>query len=206
MYIEIHDWKEFEQKVLYYKLNNSFNMNLTSELNHKIAGIYAIYKDDICLYVGQSKNLASRLATHLRGVYDNATNIYAWNIEKLGFPEFRTYKKELHEQILIRCEKYLMSVLKPIQNIDIDMDFHLKDGFKPSFNFSASSCYTIQNDSLDLKVTDSYPHLYQELIIRLESLYNEKVINKSIHDLLKIDLDKDEMKYFYNLGVQNGKN
>lgn len=203
MYIEIHDWKEFEQKVLYYKLNNSFNMNLTSELNHKIAGIYAIYKDDICLYVGQSKNLGSRLATHLKGKYENATNIYVWNIEAIGFSEFRAYKKELCDQILIRCEKYLMSVLKPIENLDIDMSFHLQDMDKPSFNFSASSCYTIQNDRIDLKITDSYPHLYQELIIRLESLYIGKSIDRSIYDLLKNDLDCDEIKYFYNLGVQN---
>ena len=203
MYIEIHNWKEFEQKVLYFKLNNSFNMNLVSTKDYKIAGIYAIYRDDLCLYVGQSKNLASRLATHLKGKYENCTNIYVWNIEEIGFSEFRTYIKDIQEQIIIRCEKYLMSILKPIENIDIDMSFHLKDGFKPSFNFSASSCYTIQNDCYDLKVTDSYPHLYQELIIRLESLYTQNIIDNSIHKLLLNELDNQELKYFYDLGVSN---
>lgn len=205
MYIEIHNWKEFEQKVLYFKLNNSFNMNLVSTKDYKIAGIYAIYRDDLCLYVGQSKNLASRLATHLKGKYENCTNIYVWNIEEIGFSEFRTYIKDIQEQIIIRCEKYLMSILKPIENLDIDMSFHLKDGFKPSFNFSSSSCYTIQNDCSDLKITDSYPHLYEELIISIDYFHSQEIISQDNYDLLKKELNYNGLMYFYDRGVKNGK-
>ena len=41
----------------------------------KTIGVYTIYNDDICVYVGQSKNIASRLATHLSGRYKKATKI-----------------------------------------------------------------------------------------------------------------------------------
>lgn len=206
MYIEIHDWKEFEQKVLYFKLNNSLNMNLGSTKDYKVVGIYAIYKDDLCLYVGQSKNLASRIATHLKGKYENATNIYMWDIEKIGFADFRSYTKEIQEQIIIRCEKYLMTVLKPIENLDIDMSYIIyNDDEKPNIKLNSSSCYTIQNDEFDLKITDSYPHLYEELCLRIDWLHFHKKIDDSLHALLREEIDNEDLKYFYGLGVEDEK-
>lgn len=204
MYIEIHDWKQFEQKVLYFKINNSFNMNMTSELNHKIAGIYAIYKDDNCVYVGQSKNLASRIATHLKGKYENVSNVYAWNIESIGFPKFRTYTKEIQEQLLIKSEKYLMTVLKPVENLDIDMDFIIYDNQKPTFNFDASSCFTIQlTDLEDLRITDSYPYNTEEIKLGIDWLTLSNKIDKSTEQQLESMLEVHALRYFYDLGVES---
>lgn len=201
MYIEIHDWKEFEQKVLYFKLNNCLNLNTHVELSYKVAGIYAIYKDDVCLYVGQSRNLASRLATHLKGKYENCTNIYAWDIEDIGFSTYREEEKEYQQLILENSEKHLMTVLKPIENLDIDMSFKCPNNFKPLICMDSSSTYTIQNDSLDLKITDSYPHLYEELVMRIDWFYSEEIISQEHYDLLKKELDRNELKYFYDIEV-----
>ncbi len=133
MYIEIHNWEEYSQKVAYFKLNNAFNMDINSELNYKLAGIYAIYKDDICLYVGQSKNLASRLATHLKGKYKASTCIYLWNIEELGFSDFNIRDKQSQLSILENSEKYIMGKLKPIENILFDINFELTAEEQPAF-------------------------------------------------------------------------
>lgn len=206
MYIEIHDWKNFDQKVLYFKLNNSLNMNLESTKDYKLAGIYAIYKDDLCLYVGQSRNLASRIATHLKGKYENATNIYMWNIENIGFPDFRSYDKEIQEQIIIRCEKYLMTVLKPIENLDIDMSYIIyNERDKPVFDFEVSSNYTLQLTDFDtLKITDSYPQNTEEIQMSIDYLNSKKVIDDNIHKELEEILNEEAFKYFYTLGVKNG--
>lgn len=131
MYIEIHDWDEFEQKELYFKIHNALNMNIKGELNRKIIGVYAIFKKKNCLYVGQSKNLASRIATHLRGKYKEATEIFLFDIQEVGFDDFLKRSKDSQKAILDNAEKYLMKLLKPIDNIDIDMDFNLDDKEKP---------------------------------------------------------------------------
>lgn len=192
MYIEIHDWKEFEQKVLYFKLNNSINMNTDVELSYKMSGIYAIYKDDLCLYVGQSSNLASRVATHLSGKYQTATHIYAWKIEDIGFPDYRTYIKEIKEQILDKSEKYLMSILKPIENIDIDMGYIIYDSLKPKFNFQKSSNFTFQINESFLQITDSHPYILEEFILKMETENLGKYINEI-----------SPIKDFYLQGVKN---
>lgn len=201
MYIEIHDWKEFEQKVLYYKLNNSFNMNLISELNYKIAGVYAIYKDDICLYVGQSRNLASRIATHLRGKYENCTNIYVWDIQEIGFKQFRGLIKDIQEQVLIRTEKFFMSKLKPIENLDIDMDY--KDGWKPLVCFESSSNYTIQLVDRDLRITDNYPHNLENLTMSIKYYKEDDNFNQSCIEEIYTHLKNQSFNYFYDKGVSN---
>lgn len=143
-------------------------MNTSTEFSYKMAGIYAIYKDDLCLYVGQSKNLASRIATHLCGKYQTCTNIYAWKIEDIGFSDYRTYIKEIQQQILDKSEKYLMSILKPIENLDIDMDYMIYDSIKPKFNFKKSSNFTFQINDNYLQITDSHPYILEEFILRME--------------------------------------
>ncbi len=64
--------KSKSQKELFFQLNSS----MTIEKADKISGVYAIYKSDVCLYVGQSSNIPSRLATHLCGRYANADKIF----------------------------------------------------------------------------------------------------------------------------------
>lgn len=122
MYVELHNYQEIEQKILFFKLKSIFNLDNTDAIDRKIAGIYIIYKDDICLYVGQSTNLASRIATHIKGKYSEATKINVLNIEDIGWNDFKERSKESQESILLNTEKYVMSILNPIENININHD------------------------------------------------------------------------------------
>lgn len=93
--------KERVQKELYFQLKNSFKME--SELDEKEAGIYSIYSGDNCVYVGQSRNITSRLATHLSGKYSECTKINIYLIEDIN--------------LLDNTERYAICKLKPIDNI-----------------------------------------------------------------------------------------
>ena len=165
MYIEIHNHLEMSQKVLYFKLNNSFNMEIIKEENLKLAGIYAIFKDGICLYVGQSKNLASRIATHLKGKYENADYVCVWNIEHIGFSNFYYEDTINQSHILDNAEKFIMKELKPIENILIDFNFESEDDKTPLISFDDFSTYTIKIVDNVLIITDSF-YCWEDLVIQ----------------------------------------
>lgn len=186
MYIEIHNYYELEQKALYFKLNNAFNMNYATEENIKIVGIYAIYSNNTCLYVGQSKNIASRIATHLRGKYQNSTDIYIWDIEELGFADFKKRDQKSREQILNNAEKYIMSILKPIDNIDIDMDIKIKEDEKPIFELDNNSTFSMHIDSEYLKICNDGLIFAEEIGICIDLLhYQEKIDTETRAIILK---------------------
>lgn len=92
------------QKELYFAMNKALTLQFNEQ---KIRGVYAIYKNNICLYVGQSSNVASRLATHLCGKYEECDRIVI----------FEDIEQTLD---LIPSEKYLIQYLKPIENILAD--------------------------------------------------------------------------------------
>lgn len=126
------DAKNAGQKELFYKINNLINLeNETYE--KELSGVYAIYKNDICLYVGQSKNLASRISTHISGKYKECDFIYLFDVRKLGYDDFFSLEEDERKLILDNCEKYLISILQPIENIIADFSFKLNDDEKPYF-------------------------------------------------------------------------
>jgi len=188
MYTEIHKWKDFEQKVLYFKLNNVLNLQEHSELNRKIAGVYAIFKDDICLYVGQSINLASRIATHLKGKYETSTELYLWNVENIGFSDFYERSKDSQKIILDNCEKYLMSKLKPIENLLIDMNFTLDENKTPEIDLNNYSCFSLKIDENYLTVvesdsiSESISKMYEKIEVEFKGYSPEQY--DDIYDLL----------------------
>ena len=96
--------KSKSQKELFFQLNSS----IAIEKADKISGVYAIYKSDVCLYVGQSSNIPSRLATHLCGRYSDADKIFIF--------------ENANDEDLILNEKYIIQKLKPIDNILVDYD------------------------------------------------------------------------------------
>ena len=69
-------------------------------------------KNDICLYVGQSKNLSSRLATHLCGRYESIDKV-------LIYQDFDSEGEE-NDDILNYSEKFAIKHFKPIENILAD--------------------------------------------------------------------------------------
>jgi hypothetical protein len=105
VHIRLNDWKQLSQKDLYFKLKDCF---LIEDIKTTPpSGIYRIFKNDICLYVGQSKNIPSRLATHLSGKYRNdSTHIMI---------------DYYHVEDLDQEEQIYMRMLKPIENINIEM-------------------------------------------------------------------------------------
>ena len=100
--------KSKSQKELFFQLNSI----MTIEKANKISGVYAIYKSDVCLYVGQSSNIASRLATHLCGRYADSDKIFIF--------------ENNNDEDLILNEKYMIQSLKPTDNILVDYDEEIK--------------------------------------------------------------------------------
>lgn len=107
MFSFIH--KEREQKQLFFQIDAEFKKSTKD----KTRGIYAIYRDDICLYVGQSNNMASRIATHLSGKYKECTSILVYR------------SNEEENFILDETEKFVMQQLKPSENIQIDFSYKI---------------------------------------------------------------------------------
>ena len=112
------------QKHLFYKLKNAFHTTEIEELVEasKISGVYAIFKDDKCYYVGQSKNLPSRLATHIKGKYSFADKIIVFTTLSNGFADFNSLDSESQKLILENNETRLIQFLKPIDNIIVNYD------------------------------------------------------------------------------------
>lgn len=112
-----------ESESLYFKLNNSLHIiSAPCSDTYKIAGIYAIYRGDVCHYVGQSKNLPSRIATHLKGKYKNADRVelfFAGEEMHENANPFHDWHKDDQKETLERNEAYLIHELHPIENIYI---------------------------------------------------------------------------------------
>lgn len=122
--------KPREQKHLYFEINRVFE--------ERVKGIYSIYKDDICLYVGQSKNLASRIATHLKGKYENCDRVDVFvDIE------------ETDE--LLKLEKYMIQKLKPIENVLADFTEEL-NVCEYEYYFLTSPYFTLINSKFNLLI------------------------------------------------------
>ena len=119
------------QKELYFKISNAISLE---NKEATISGIYAIYKNNVCLYVGQSKNLASRISTHLSGKYKEADFVYIINIKDIGFNDFKQRCEISRKSILDNCEKYFIKILKPIENIIADFSIKLDDDMNPLFD------------------------------------------------------------------------
>ena len=128
-------------KHLYFNLNNSLHLaNPPCSPTYKMAGLYAIYKNDICYYVGQSKNLPSRISTHLTGKYKSADRVDVYFIGDENQEGFYSNSKEGQKSILENNENWLISRLKPIENILVG------DG---SSDYSAL-CYDFVDNNGDL--------------------------------------------------------
>lgn len=141
--------KPDSQKELYFSINNCIEF-IDKE------GVYAIYNGDICSYVGQSKNVASRLATHLSGKYANCTDVY--------------FVLNHCENSLDATERFLIQELKPTDNIMVNYDEELnKDEIFESFHyFPRTAELWIKNDGYHIVNEEStalikYDEVYPSL-------------------------------------------
>ncbi len=138
--------KEQEQKDLFFQLKQYMQYD-----KQKLAGIYAIFKDDICLYVGQSKNIPSRLATHLNGKYKIADTIFVFH-------------DDADIDDLLPSEKYLIKHLKPIENVLVNFteDIETSELIHTFYDYEKGAfkdlmdwfSYKIVNDTNELFICD----------------------------------------------------
>lgn len=152
------------QKDLYFKLNSLFSIE--KQKSETLVGIYAIYQNNICLYVGQSTNLASRIATHISGKYKESDYIYIIDIREIGFDDFEERNKESQKAILDNCEKYFIALLKPIENIIADFAFTLSKKETPNVD----SYYLNYSFVIDLRQMEA-----SEIIV--SSIIEDTVLN-----------------------------
>lgn len=171
-----------DSKEIYFKLNNSFQLSdpIISS-TYKISGLYAIYKGDICLYVGQSKNIPSRLSTHLTGRYSIADRVDIYFICQDSFENFHEKSKNSQTSILLNNESYLINALNPTENIIVDREcvsnknifISLHDGPNPPYHdmqiFLDSEYITIVDepyfflDTIDSRVLSMYKEHQNEI-------------------------------------------
>jgi hypothetical protein len=114
--------KSKDQKQLYFQISAALKIQY-QERTSGVAGIYAIYNGDTCVYVGQSQNIASRLATHLCGKFKDCTSIKVYFVDTDGFDDFYSRPAEAKKTILEYNEKCFIRLLNPIENINADHTF-----------------------------------------------------------------------------------
>lgn len=171
-----------DSRELYFKLSSSFQISSRHfNKSFKFSGIYAIYRNDNCYYVGQSQNLASRISQHLSGKYKSCDKIEIFMPNTNGFSDFFSRSKETRKIILEKNEMLLMSILKPIENlITPPSDFELNED-------SAFHCFITDDEDYKLEPdliigVDSYsisvsPYREIELHgVRAVNSHNEFVI------------------------------
>jgi hypothetical protein len=110
---------EISEKELYCKLSSSFQIACFEDqsVNFRFTGLYAIFKNGICYYVGQSQNLASRICQHLSGKYKSADQILILTPQKNGFSDFFSRDKQTRKEILEYNESILIKKIRPIENL-----------------------------------------------------------------------------------------
>ena len=197
--ISISDKPE-DSKSLYFSLNNSFlisRFRVSSTL--KLPGVYAIFKDKVCYYVGQSKNIASRLATHLNGKYKNADEILIYTAYEHISDDFYTLHKDDQSHLLLLNEDILIDIFKPVENIlteyTVNNEYNVVfDIFEAYQNIGD----LIQYCPLRIYVTD------QSLCVRTGDVYMDSKALKTIYSktmdtvISRGYFDKNYGDYKYN--------
>jgi len=111
-------------KELYFRLSNAFRLSdIYCSSTCKYSGVYAIYKESVCYYVGQSSNMPSRLSTHLTGKYSAADEIRLYMPSEFDyFSDFYSERKESQIQILEENENHCINRFSPVENILVNRE------------------------------------------------------------------------------------
>jgi len=175
-------------KHLYFNLNNALHLaDPIFSPTYRIAGLYAIYKNNVCYYVGQSKNLPSRLSTHLTGKYESCDLVELFFVDD---DDFYIRSKEAQKLILETNESLLIELLKPIENLYINKGLKydysilfecLKDPVDDrELSVSEDLCVFIRKHTIDITndqmhSVDSLNEILKENYISLIKYFNREV-------------------------------
>lgn len=157
--------KSESQKELFFQLSHAMTIERSEKV---IKGVYAIFKNGICLYVGQSSNVPSRLATHLSGKYKNVDKIFIF--------------EQTNNEDLIINEKYCIQKLKPIENILVDYDeaINIEDLFD-NFHDLEKGAYEDILDYYEFFIINDDKNIFISTADLQPDLY---CINNTIKDLM----------------------
>lgn len=118
-----------DQKELYWQLTSLFKQYNPILLHkNRLAGIYSIHVNDICAYVGQSKNLANRLSTHLSGKYNlDAVEVRVYLFGQEEYKNFYSKNDGFQTRYLELVESMFIQFYKPTENIIADYSLSEND-------------------------------------------------------------------------------
>ncbi len=184
-----HFEKPEESKELYFKLSNSFHLTMFDDRSStsKFAGLYAIFKNDVCMYVGQSQNLASRLSQHLSGKYSSADKVLIYSVTSNGFIDFFDRAKDSRKNILENNERIMIKELQPVENLllpddgfelPIDNRFPIINGendFKEFFEVFSSSIIHIGKYNITVCTHEAVTDIQQDCFFEQYCEYIEYV-------------------------------
>ena len=168
-------------KELYFNLNNSLHLSkpLFSP-TYKISGLYALFKKGVCHYVGQSKNLPSRISTHLTGRYESCDEVRIYYVCPHTFEDFYDKTSAAQKSILENNETKLINLLKPTENLIVDRDVDLDDDlmferFYSENNNVKSDVYVFLS-GYSVTVTNDIYEVFFEIDSRVHEAYKELLI------------------------------
>ena len=110
--------KKTEQNKNYWRNNTDKVKAIIAKWNNRISGVYAIYENNLCLYVGESKRVPSRLAQHKCNI-NNPSATSKWDqplyykLQQHSNLEFRVIEETPNHK---EQEKYWINKLKPKYN------------------------------------------------------------------------------------------
>ena len=174
-----------EGKSIYFKLNNSLHLlDPPTSSTYKISGIYAIYKNDICYYVGQSKNLPSRVATHLSGKYSVADRVDLFFVDLEAFGDFYDRSKEDQSRILENNESRAIDLLEPIENILVK-----NEDVGDEFLFEVfTECGQLLYPNATVRISSEFVTVLGDIITVMQGVYSVG----GLQDMFKEEINKSK--------------
>lgn len=159
-----------DQRQLFYKLRSAFSLLDFQVDSDRKAGIYAIFTDDICNYIGMSQNLASRLSQHLSAKYESCTEVLIFDPCQNGFDDFFDWNEEARKAILGVNEKEMMTIFKPTENLAFSMDFVLSEDESMAQHYGPGSEVTgdfklLLSGNGNITVCENYPDFFDNKVI-----------------------------------------
>ena len=110
--------KKSAQNKRYWEKNTDKVKTINANWNNRISGVYAVYDENVCLYVGESKGVPKRISQHKCHINNpqsasKASQPLYYNLIKHSNIEFKILEETSNHK---EREKYWINQLKPKYN------------------------------------------------------------------------------------------